>query len=129
MERWPEMDELYSVIMESSNKLFLHEFLYAIWYHLYNLKNVKNTQGRVLLLVKLKLFCGCLTCFFLWNYKNHTKSIAQCFILRINFIWITKLELRNENLKQQWSTLLCLIVGKYGGLITQGMVWWNFGNL
>ena len=28
--------------------------LYAIWYHLYNLKNVKNTHGGVLLLVKLQ---------------------------------------------------------------------------
>ena len=26
--------------------------LCAIWYHLYNLKNVKNTNGGVLLLVK-----------------------------------------------------------------------------
>ena len=26
----------------------------AIWYHLYNLKNVKNTQGGVLILVKLQ---------------------------------------------------------------------------
>ena len=30
----------------------------AIWYHLYNLKNVKNTQGEVLLLVKLQGFKG-----------------------------------------------------------------------
>ena len=65
MERWPEMDELYSVIMESSTKLFLHEFCDAILYHLYNLKNVKNTQGKVLLLVKLKLFYGCFSCFFM----------------------------------------------------------------
>ena len=27
-----------------------------IWYHLYNLKNVKNTHGRVLILVKLQVF-------------------------------------------------------------------------
>ena len=27
---------------------------YAIWYHLYNIKNVKNTQGGVLILVKLQ---------------------------------------------------------------------------
>ena len=27
---------------------------YAIWYHLYNLKNVKNTVGGVLLLIKLQ---------------------------------------------------------------------------
>ena len=26
----------------------------TIWYHLYNLKNVKNTHGRVLILVKLQ---------------------------------------------------------------------------
>ena len=30
----------------------------AIWYHLYNLKNVKNTPGEVLLLVKLQGFNG-----------------------------------------------------------------------
>ena len=27
----------------------------AIWYHLYNLKNVKNTHGRVLQKMKAKL--------------------------------------------------------------------------
>ena len=27
----------------------------AIWYHLYNFKNVKNTHGGVLLLVKLQV--------------------------------------------------------------------------
>ena len=26
----------------------------AIWYHLYNLKNVKNTHGGVLILAKLQ---------------------------------------------------------------------------
>ena len=29
-----------------------HETLCAIWYHFYNLKNVRNTHGGVLLLVK-----------------------------------------------------------------------------
>ena len=29
---------------------------YAIWYQLFNLKNVKNTHGRVLLLVKMQTF-------------------------------------------------------------------------
>ena len=28
----------------------------AIWYHLYNLKNVKNTHGEVLFLAKLQAF-------------------------------------------------------------------------
>ena len=29
---------------------------YVIWYHLYNLKNVKNSHGGLLLLVKLQAF-------------------------------------------------------------------------
>ena len=31
-----------------------HVILCMIWYHLYNLKNVKNTHGQMLLLVKLQ---------------------------------------------------------------------------
>ena len=34
----------------------------AIWYHLYNLKNVKNTHGGVLLLVKLQVSA--------WNFTK-----------------------------------------------------------
>ena len=30
---------------------FIYVMLYAIWYHLYNLKNVKNTRGGVMILV------------------------------------------------------------------------------
>ena len=54
----------------------------AIWYHLYNLKNVKNTHGGVLLLVKLQalatllkvtLLHGCFSCFL--NCTNGTKSL------------------------------------------------------
>ena len=54
----------------------------AIWYHLYNLKNVKNTHGRVLLLVKLQakpatllkvtLVHGCFSRFL--NCRNGAKS-------------------------------------------------------
>ena len=32
------------------------ETLYAIWYHLYNLKNVKNTHEGLLLLVRFRNF-------------------------------------------------------------------------
>ena len=35
MERLPEMDELYSVILESSTSFFLYELLCAVCYHLY----------------------------------------------------------------------------------------------
>ena len=44
----------------------------AIWYHLYNLKNVKNTHGGVLISVKLTLLHGCFLCFL--NCTNSTKS-------------------------------------------------------
>ena len=42
----------------------MYMMLFAIWYHLYNLKCLKNTQGGVLLLVsgtllKVPLLCGC----------------------------------------------------------------------
>ena len=54
---------------------------YAIWYHLYNLKNVKNTHEGVLLLIKLQakrlqlkvtLLHGCFSHFL--NCTNDTKS-------------------------------------------------------
>ena len=37
-----------------SEKREIVKTLCAIWYHLYNLKNVKNTHGEMLLLVKLQ---------------------------------------------------------------------------
>ena len=44
---------------ESTNVLSFctdgYVMLCAIWYHLYNLKSVKNTHGGVLLLVKLQV--------------------------------------------------------------------------
>ena len=47
----------------------------TIWCHLYNLKNVRNTLGGVLLLVKLQakvtLPHGCFSCFL--NCTNGTK--------------------------------------------------------
>ena len=45
-----------------------------IWYHMYNLKNVKNTHGAVLLqpatLLKVTLFHGCFSR-FLKRAANH----------------------------------------------------------
>ena len=63
--------------------------LCTIWYHLYNLKNVKNTHGGVLLLVKLQalkvtLFHGCFSGFL--NYKNDTKSRKASHIKKPSLI-------------------------------------------
>ena len=44
--------ELFRTLKEIENVLNVVHC--AIWYHLYNLKNVKNTHGGVLILVKLQ---------------------------------------------------------------------------
>ena len=47
--------------------------LCAIWYHLYNFKNVKNTHGgKPAILLKLTFLHGCFSCFL--NCANGTKS-------------------------------------------------------
>ena len=43
-----------SSMSEKSGHIMLHVVRCAIWYHLYNLKNVKNTDGGVLIVVKLQ---------------------------------------------------------------------------
>ena len=64
------------------------ETLYLIWQHLYNLKNVKNTRGRVLILVMLPaltLLQGCFTRFL--NCANDTKSCKTSLLfIRLNEI-------------------------------------------
>ena len=45
--------------------IFKHVMLCVIWYHLYNLENVKSTRGRALVLVKLQA-----------PTSNFTKSIT-----------------------------------------------------
>ena len=46
----------------------LYVMFCTIWYHLNNVKNVKNTHGGVLLLPKITLRHGCFSCFS--NCKN-----------------------------------------------------------
>ena len=48
----------------------------AIWYHLYDLKNVRNTHGGVLILVKLQA-SG-------FNCRNGTKSRNEPHLLSVN---------------------------------------------
>ena len=64
----------YSVKGDSqSKKIALSVLLCAIWYHLYNFKNVKNIHGEVLILVlKVTLVLGCFSYFL--NCTNGTKS-------------------------------------------------------
>ena len=59
--------------------------LCAIWYHLYNLKNMRNTHGGELLLVKLQAPAFLHECFsrFL-TYENDTKSRKASHIIGFN---------------------------------------------
>ena len=63
----------------------------TIWYHLYNLKNVKNTHRGVLILVKLQAN--------FWQATNVTSSIPK-YILEQNAnknnLSILKLSQKNE---------------------------------
>ena len=49
----------------------------TIWYHLHNLKNVKNIHGEVLILVKLQASASfqCLYC-YLWTYFAPCSSVS-----------------------------------------------------
>ena len=75
----------------------------TIWYHLYNLKNVKNTHGGVLLLIKLQAVSRFLNCtngtksrnashsvlsFSIWQGK-YFNNVATSVIN--NFIGLTKI--------------------------------------
>ena len=50
---WEESSEDYASVWRKSSNIVI---FCTIWYHSYNLKNVKATHGGVLLLVKLQAF-------------------------------------------------------------------------
>ena len=88
----------YSFI-SNADYLFLHDkqsvvMFCAIWCYLYKLKNVKNTHGEVLLLVRLKacnlilnvtLLHGCFSRF--WKFTNGTKSRNASYLLNYYVPW------------------------------------------
>ena len=94
-----EIMSITRIISLRSSHLRKNKFVMfcAIWYHLFNLKNVKNTHGRVLLLVKVEakslqrysllkvtLLHGCFSPFL--NCTNGTKSRnALILLLLIHF--------------------------------------------
>ena len=52
----------------------------VIWYHLYNLKNVENTHGGVLILVtflKLTLLHGCFSRFLNCTKANKSRNASH----------------------------------------------------
>ena len=53
--------------------------VHAIWYHLYNLKTVKNNHGGVLLLIKLELVV------FIKNFLYEEVVVRRCYIIKKRF--------------------------------------------
>ena len=49
-----EVWQIYAFLGFTCKNKYLYVMHCAIWYHLYNFKNVKNTHGGVLILVKLQ---------------------------------------------------------------------------
>ena len=44
----------FEIMTQENDNLSIYVVRCAIWYHLYNLKNVKNIHGQVLILVELQ---------------------------------------------------------------------------
>ena len=81
--------------------------LCAIWYHLYNLKNVKNTHGATILhvpasLLKLIILRGCFSCFL--NCTNGTESSISEIGKRL----IDEMMMNKESYFSNQDTELCL---------------------
>ena len=77
--------------------LLIYEMLYTIWYHLCNLKNVKNTQEGVLVLVKLQALACKLT-------KSNTHSwVFSTFLMLCKWHQITLRISYTDIISTQWK--------------------------
>ena len=102
----------------------------AIWYHLHNLKNVKNTRGGVLLLVKLQakacnftvkvtLLHGCFLQFL--NCANDTKYASHIFFQkqdRTDFNILKKFVVKYYTQRKKYI--------KLNNLLTQNLPTYNY---
>ena len=80
MKRWPEMDELYFVILESSTTLFCKSCFAQILVPFVQFWKREKHPWRSVALLKVTLHHGCFSRFL--NCTNDTKSIAQCIIYK-----------------------------------------------
>ena len=78
---------------------------FAIWYHFYDLKNVKNTHGGVLFLVKLQaktLLHGCFSHFLnLYKWYQIAQRITYCVGLYTRSLLCTRSRGDYLNFKQR----------------------------
>ena len=80
-----KVDEAARVLENKSEWLLFEQtfkymlMLCAIWYHLYNLKNITNTHGGVLLLVKLQVWP--------WNFAKRSSPLWVLFTFFKLYKW------------------------------------------
>ena len=95
--------------METLTFKFIYVMLCAIWYHLHNLKNVKNTHAGVLLLVKLQASA----CSFtksntpLWVFFTFLKLSKSYEIAQTVYIFTSWEAWRIINVKLQDGSVHC----------------------
>ena len=97
---WPQYGSRYrykSVKIRNGNKIDKETYC-AIWYHLYNVKNVKNTHEGMLLLVKLQSK----TCNFL-------KSSTPPWVFLTNFKLCKWYKIEQNNVKNIHEGVLLLL--------------------
>ena len=89
---------------KSCTKYSVFMMCYAIWYHLYNLKNEENTNGGVsllkscklkpaTLLLKVTLLHDCFPCFL--NCRNGTKTLNASHLLGTDLALMYSVTLAN----------------------------------
>ena len=89
---------------KSCTKYSVFMMCYAIWYHLYNLKNKENTNGGVsllkscklkpaTLLLKVTLLHDCFPCFL--NSRNGTKTLNASHLLGTDLALMYNVTLAN----------------------------------
>ena len=77
----------------------------AIWYHLYNLKNVKNTHR-----VKVTLLHGCFSCFLICTNNTKSRNVSKTFFLldRTLFLsWANQDCFSKNERKTKWVKDIC----------------------
>ena len=108
-QRWKDWKEAFE-----EKEAFVFVVRCAIWYHLYNLKNVKNTHGGVFLLVKLQASVCNFTkintpswVFFTFFKLHKYYQIAQRITFIIWSICQTKVKERKRKKRKFSKSVLC----------------------
>ena len=110
---------------KSMNRYMMH---CAIWHHLYNLKNLKNTHGEALLLVKfpatllkISLLHGCFSCFLNCNKGIKSGKMSHMMIkLRVSYFHTDENNIKKQTYRM-WSNL-----SKSSNVVNWCEIFWCF---